>query len=721
MVELATPSTAACEEDTVITKNEDIVRLNRWVTIIWIVLIVLIMLAEFHDAWQDYHSTIDTNEKVQLSVSRALAEQAALLTQEVDLILGTSADWLVSPEGRAAEEESMNARLQEEIHHLAFVQSAALIGANGQILASTSDDFSESRDFRLRKVFSVPQKIRGNALYIDRPDENKHDQNAVFSISRRINGADGEFEGVAIASVSLDYLADFYTKVTITPDTVIRLSRDDGVTLARYPRKTTTADRRAVDQTFTTALATEQVRGTTHDGIDRIVTIHRVADYPMIIEVDRPLSSILKPWVQSTVENVIRTLMLIAVAAALLVMLRSAFNRYKYLESGRRQLERDLENLQRAQSLGMLAASVAHDFNNVLSAIVGYGELAQKNLDNGTPARTSIDRLLSSAGRARLLVRSVLTFNPNRSVNYQPVLIEPIVSEVLQQIQPTLPESVHIKTRDLDDATTIQGDATEVYQVVMNLCSNAIHVMPSGGLLELQLESIEISSTRTLVLGELYPGRWLRLLISDSGPGMTIEQQKAIFDPFYTTRENGQGTGIGLTVVRNIILRMHGALDVDSRPGEGTRMSVYWPENDAIQMPIETGANARSVQGHGETIMVVDDDAELVMLAEEMLATLGYEAIGFTGSSTALKAFQLNPQRFDLVLTDENMRFLRGTDLAKKIHAINTTIPIILITGQHDSEVDRRAEAAGVALILDKPLSIETLQVAIAGQIPDSD
>jgi signal transduction histidine kinase/CheY-like chemotaxis protein len=472
-----------------------------------------------------------------------------------------------------------------------------------------------------------------------------------------------------------------------------------------------------VQQTYTALSTTEQTRREPEpNGHDRIAALHKVEDYPIIVEVTRPLAGVLQPWVQAELASAFRTLTLAVLAGALLFALRAALSRHGRSEQERRRLEHELENSQRAQAMGLLAASVAHDFNNVLAAIVGYGELAQKSVVPESIARANLDRLLSATERARLLVRRVLTFNPHRSVNYQPMAIEPVVTEVLQQIQAVLPPAVTVKTYGLELPTIIRGDATEVYQVVMNLCSNAIQAMPSGGILELRLEPIEMLETRTLALGQLSPGRWLCLMIIDNGVGIAAEQPTSIFEPFYTTRESGQGTGIGLTVVRNIVLRMKGALDVDSRVGFGTRMSVYWPLVES-ETALVTTTRDPNLRGGGETILVVDDDAELVILAEELLASLGYEPVGFVGSRAALDAFKRHPARFDAVITDENMHALAGCELAKRIHEIDAHMPIILITGHHDNDLDARATTAGIAAILDKPLRVETLRAALAEQL----
>jgi CheY-like chemotaxis protein len=289
---------------------------------------------------------------------------------------------------------------------------------------------------------------------------------------------------------------------------------------------------------------------------------------------------------------------------------------------------------------------------------------------------------------------------------------------VAQQIQATLPASIRVRLSGLQAATSIQGDATEIYQVLMNLCSNAVHAMPAGGLLDILLETREVLEPQTLSLGQLQPGRWVAVSVIDSGIGLADEQIMSMFEPFYTTRQTTHGTGIGLTVVRNIISRMNGALQVDSRLGSGTRMTVYWPAAGSPDAAtVQPAAEAPRDAGAGETILVLDDERELVALTEELLASLSYEPVGFSDARTAIEVFKSDPRRFDAVLTDERMQPLRGLDFARLIHDIEPGIPIILMTGHRDAQIDADAREAGIAEILDKPLRVQVLREALERQL----
>ncbi len=362
----------------------------------------------------------------------------------------------------------------------------------------------------------------------------------------------------------------------------------------------------------------------------------------------------------------------------------------------------------------MFAASIAHDFNNVLSAIVGYGELALDALPEDSPARIQIQRLLTASDRARQLVRRVLTFDLRRGTRNAYLDIGPITREVLDQVRVTLPAGISIRMRDSEALQTIRGDATEVHQVVMNICSNAVRAMPDGGNLEVTVENVEIRRRQAAAVGELTPGQWVRLSITDSGVGMPPAVLAMIFEPFSSTKAIEQGAGIGLAVVKNIVGSMRGAIIVQSEVGVGSTFSLYWP----TAAPEETADASEAVvaaPGCGQIIMIVDDDQALVEITEELLAALGYEPVGFTDPARALEALRQNPSDYDALISDQQMSTtMRGTDLARAARAVCSDLPIVLITGHRDANLKARAEAAGVREILDKPLRSEQLREVLA-------
>jgi signal transduction histidine kinase/ActR/RegA family two-component response regulator len=653
-------------------------------------LIVLIIAADSYEAWQDYRRVTTDNQHMQAALSRAVAEQAARMVQEVDIALSSNPGWPVAS-GDETDEHRMQ-QLLSRIMRLPFVQSAAIAGRDGRVLAATGQA-DRTADVRGLDVFTVPQASGDKTLYIDELRTDLQDHSKTFALSQRIESSAGQFAGVVFARISFDYLARLYSRVTSTPDTSIELARLDGGILSQYQPLAEAAPGSAPQ---------------------RIVAEQRVEGYPLKVVVARSQSDVLKPWVQEERSSAARTLSLAVLATILLMVLRWALDRQEKADREKRLLEQELAAVQRVEALGLLAASVTHDFNNVLTAIIGYAELTRETLGSESPSASNLDRLLAAGERARLLVRRVLTFDPRRSLSYKPTRLGPIVAEAAQQLQATLPRAIELQISGMEPSTSVQGDSMEIYQVLVNLLTNAVHAMPAGGTLQIRCESLDIQETRNLALGRVRPGRWLCLSVIDSGVGLPDAQIKSIFEPFYTTRPPALGTGIGLTVVRNIILRMNGALDVSSRLGAGTRMTVYWP---CIDTPPSTIDPARAANdGTGETIMVIDDEKELMGLTEELLASMSYEPVGFSDGRAALEAFRQDPKRFDAILTDERMQPMRGLDFAQQIRETDPAIPIMLMTGHRNAQLDARATALGIAEILDKPLRVQTLREALARQ-----
>ena len=665
--------------------------LRRWVTLAGIALIILIVAADSYEAWQDYDRVITDNEHMQTGLSRAVAEQTARMVQEVDIALSSNPGWPVASSSADATDEHRMQQLLTRIMRLPFVASAAIIGKNGQVLAGSETDDS-SGDLRDTDLFKIPQGSPDKTLFIDRLRSGGRNPQRTFALSQRIESSDGAFAGVVVARVSFDYLAALYSRVSSTPDTAIVLARTDGGVLSEFQPQPAVAGNREKNER-------------------RLIVSQAVEGYPLEVIVSRSRSNVLKPWVKEERSSAARTLSLAALAALLLVALRSALDRQEKADRERHRLEQELAAVQRVEALGLLAASVTHDFNNVLTAIIGYAELTREALGADAPAAANLDRLLAAGERARLLVRRVLTFDPRRSLSYKPTRIEPILTEAAQQLRATLPPSIDLRISGVDSSVTVQGDSMEIYQVLINLLSNAVHAMTSGGVLQIRGELLDNNENRSLALGRLRPGRWLCLTVIDSGTGLPDAQIMSIFEPFYTTRPPALGTGIGLTVVRNIILRMNGALDVSSQLGVGTRMAVYWP---LIETPTAVASLREADDGGGETILVVDDEKELVGVTEELLAAMSYEPVGFSDARAALEVFRHDPKRFDIILTDERMQPMRGLDFVQQVRAVDANIPIILMTGHRDAQLDARAAALGIAEILDKPLRSQTLREALA-------
>ena len=385
----------------------------------------------------------------------------------------------------------------------------------------------------------------------------------------------------------------------------------------------------------------------------------------------------------------------------------------KQAEIDKERLEAQLRQAQKMEAMGTLAGGIAHDFNNILGAILGYGEMAYQHAAAGSALRRYLDNVMHAAGRAKTLVERILGFSRSGLGERVSVNVQSVIEETLELLAASLPAGIRLeKTLQAGDAAVI-GDATHLHQVAMNLCTNALHAMERGGVLNVVLERVELGERRSLSRGTLSPGAYVRLAVRDTGTGIPPAVVERMFDPFFTTKGVGEGTGLGLSLVHGIVAELGGAIDVATRPGQGTKFEIWLPVAGKAERPVAEAAGELP-RGHGETVMIVDDERPLVALTKELLAGLGYEPVGFDSSSAALQAFRAEPQRFDLILTDEAMPDLVGTELAREIQRIQPTLPIILMSGHGGAQLAQRAAAVGAKEVLRKPLQGRDLAESLA-------
>lgn len=381
-------------------------------------------------------------------------------------------------------------------------------------------------------------------------------------------------------------------------------------------------------------------------------------------------------------------------------------------ESERRRLESQLRQSQKLEALGTFAGGIAHDFNNILGAILGYGERAFRALPVASEERSYVEHVLNAGNRARALVERILTFARSGMTVRVPVRVQPVVSETIDLLKGKLPGSIALETRLEAANGHVAGDATHIHQVVMNLCSNAALAMPDGGKLAVSLECVHLDVATALSDGLVGPGEFIRLRVADTGTGIAPEVLERIFNPFFTTRKTGEGTGLGLSLVDGIVREYGGGINIVSVVGEGTRFDVYLAATDAP--PPTLGAIPESLpHGDGQIVLVVDDEPALVSLAEDVLAELGYEPVGYGSSLAALAAFEADPLRFDAVLTDQTMPDLTGLAFAARIRAIRPGLPVIVCSGYGNTALERNAREVSVAALLRKPLRAEDLALAL--------
>ncbi|MFH2067612.1 MAG: 7TM diverse intracellular signaling domain-containing protein [Pseudomonadota bacterium] len=373
-------------------------------------------------------------------------------------------------------------------------------------------------------------------------------------------------------------------------------------------------------------------------------------------------------------------------------------------EAERKRLEIQLQQSQKMEAIGTLAGGIAHDFNNILSAIMGNIEISLAGLAKDGKLAVRLRRVLDACERAKDLVLQILMFSRRSEQARKPVYMNYIIKEVLKLIRASLPSTINIKQDITLDKKIVLSDPIHIHQVVMNLCSNAADAMrESGGVLGIRLDSIVLNREAAEKYHRLSPGDYIRLTVTDTGYGMDPAVMERIFDPFYTTKEQGKGTGMGLSLVHGIVTKMGGAVHVTSRPEKGSVFQVFFPKagEDLIADEEETD----DIPTGNERILFVDDEINIVDMAREMLSGMGYLVTSTASSREAQSIFEKQPEAFDLVITDQTMPDLTGMNLAKAMLRTRSDIPIILCTGFADLIEPEMLQSIGIRELVLKPYS----------------
>ncbi|MDY6971931.1 MAG: response regulator [Thermodesulfobacteriota bacterium] len=377
------------------------------------------------------------------------------------------------------------------------------------------------------------------------------------------------------------------------------------------------------------------------------------------------------------------------------------------------KVNEQLQQAQKMEAIGTMAGGIAHDFNNILYPIIGFTEMTIDDVPEESIARSNLEEILKAAKRARDLVQQILTFSRQTYSTPKPFMIQPVLKEALKLLRASLPSSIEIR-HDIDThCGPVLADPTQIHQVIMNLCTNAFHAMrEKGGVLEVTLTDVQSDSFNLRLKPDMMPGPYLKLTVSDTGHGIDPAVLKRIFNPFFTTKGPGEGTGLGLSVVHGIVKSSNGHIDVDSAPGKGSTFNVYLPlilGNDRLP----ESEHADSDPEGTESILLVDDEAPIIRMVNQMLERLGYFVTARTSSIEALETFRLKPDSFDLVITDQTMPNMNGTDLAQKLLEIKPDIPVILCTGFSEAITEEKAKAMGIQEYILKPVDKSMMSRAI--------
>ncbi len=373
-----------------------------------------------------------------------------------------------------------------------------------------------------------------------------------------------------------------------------------------------------------------------------------------------------------------------------------------------------LRQTQRLEAIGTLAGGIAHDFNNILGAILGYTQLLQMDIKENQKGMHYTRQILDGCNRAKNLIAQILDFSRNTTRNDNKIILSPaiVIKEALKLLKASIPSSIKIHTDLEKDAGHIFMDPAQTHQIIMNLCSNAYQAINNNqGNLWVQVKKETVSTDNPRMDLDLPPGDFVAISVRDDGIGIETDAIKKIFYPYFSTKQGGDGTGLGLSVVHGIVTQCNGAVKATSNPNEGTRITAYLPRHEKKGKKIST-AHPAPTKG-GERILFIDDEEMLVELGESMLKRLGYKPVAMTSAVKALEVVKQEPHAFDIVITDMTMPDIQGTQLAKKIKAIRPDLPIILVTGLSSISDADNVSAGEIDELLSKPMSMNAMAQAI--------
>jgi PAS domain S-box-containing protein len=373
------------------------------------------------------------------------------------------------------------------------------------------------------------------------------------------------------------------------------------------------------------------------------------------------------------------------------------------------KLESQLLQAQKMEAIGALAGGIAHDFNNILSAIIGYTELSM--LSDGAPV-DYLQEALKAANRAKDLVKQILSFSRQTEEERMPVQVGMVVKEVAKFLRASIPTTIDINCHIDEKAGSVLANSVELHQILMNLCTNAVHAIGGqAGVVEIRVRPVEIAARQIAACPDLEPGSYVELSVKDTGQGIPPEIIERIFDPYFTTKEKGVGTGLGLAVVHGIVKKSNGALRVESQPGRGSAFYICLPQ---IERPSTALAHPciLPIGGSGK-ILFVDDEKMIADIGEKILKRLGYDVVSLTSPIEALELFKAKPRAFDLVISDQTMPGITGDGLARELMKINPEIPVILCTGYSQLIDAQKAEEKGIKALVMKPILINEMDEAI--------
>ncbi|MFI4931741.1 MAG: ATP-binding protein [Burkholderiales bacterium] len=575
-----------------------------------------------------------------------------------------------------------------------LVETLWLVDRDGRVIAAS--DATPAPD--LATFSPALDKLAADAISLSRPFRPSGAKEPMVALAIRMSDAPGTTDGWILAALPASTLLGAFGAALPAADARMAVFRSDGVRLAGANVAAPPLDEAGVAQRLTNRPDMEMREF--RDGSENLVALHGIARYDIKVFVSRDMSAVLMSWRQSAEGAGIALALLLASMAAPVYLVQLAD---RHRDEARLALQAQLARSSKLESLGTLAGGVAHDFNNVLASIVGFGEMAQDAAPPGSGQARHLDKVLQAASRGKALIERILAFSRGGARTSTVFELAPVVEEVLGLLAASLRPGVVLEHALEAEGARLRGDPTQAFEAVTNLCTNAMQAMPQGGMLSVRLRREHVPAPRVLSHSALAAGDYLVLTVADQGSGITPDVMEHLFEPFFTTRRAQSGTGLGLAVVHGVVVEIGGAIDVKSSPGHGARFTLYLPEcteplGAADSMP------SASARGAGQRLLVVDDEPDLVGLAVEMLQGLGYEPEGTVDPAAALLALRARAPSFAAVILDEVMPGLSGIELTLALRVFAPEMPVLLVSGYGGALLAQRAASAGVTRVLTKPL-----------------
>ena len=652
------------------------------------------------------------------NLTAVLAEQTSRSLESVDLLLTALADEI--RKSGIGDPEMRTARLRDRVSGVPQVYGLRIITPDGHVLLSTEAPAPAELDVSERAYFTKHRDGAIDRRFVSEPFVGRISGRWQFAISERLSSDDGGFAGVLVALVDVAYFDRLYRSLDIGEGGFVSLFTSGGTMITRVVgQRTASGGHFSIPDNVLTALQRDgRFAGWTRSPVEAeagpvLVSAAAISDLPLQVYAGSREHAVLEPWRNEAWRIGARTLLTSAVVLALVALAARELTRRERADERVREGEARLRQAEKMEAVGRLASGIAHDFNNILGGILGYGEMILETAPEGSALQRYAKNLLAGANRARDLVDQILAYSRSQRAQRAPVDMSRIVRETLDLVRGSLAAGIELAPSLPDEPLVVIGDATQLHQIVMNLCTNAIQAMNDTGTLRVALGSHEVAQGRVVAHGVLAPGRYVQLTVSDTGSGMDAATLARIFEPFFTTKEVGRGTGLGLALVYGIVTDSGGAIHVTSELGRGSTFEIYLPQSQAAILAVDAD-EAATAPGRGERVLLVDDEGPLLEMTAELLVKLGYSPAPFSDAPAALAAFERSPESFDVVLTDEMMPGLTGSGLARAVRERRTNLPIVLMSGYSGPMLTQLALGAGISEVLKKPVQSRELAAALA-------